>query len=44
MTKDSTFMSGPFKRTADESDVDVGSFLNSNAFLVWAEPKNICVM
>ena len=34
MTKDSSFMSGPFKRTADENDVDVESFLNSNAFFV----------
>ena len=34
MTKDSSLMSGPFKRTADVSDVDVESFLNSNVFLV----------
>ena len=34
MTKDSLFMFGPFRRTAEENDVDAIFFVNSKAFSV----------
>ena len=44
MTKDSTLISGPFKRMADENDADARFFLNSNAFSVLAKSKKVCII